>query len=60
MAMQKADPPSQGGDETTYLNASLDVRRDVMLHQRGHHNTTRIDTEQRVFLDDGNLDLDPP
>jgi chitosanase len=31
-----------------------------MLAQRGHHNTTHIDTEQRVFLDDGNLDLDPP
>ena len=32
----------------------------VMLGQRGHHDTSRIDTEQRVFLDDGNLGLDPP
>ena len=54
------ETPAEGGDETTYLNAFLDARRKVMLGQRGHHDTTRIDTEQRVFLDDGNLDLDPP
>jgi chitosanase len=59
-AMEQAQTPTQGGDETTYLNAFLDARRAVMLGQRGHHDTTRIDTEQRVFLDDGNLDLDPP
>lgn len=59
-AMQHAQTPAQGGDETAYLNAFLDARRKVMLGQRGHHNTTRIDTEQRVFLDNDNLDLDPP
>jgi chitosanase len=25
-----------------------------------HHDTTRIDTAQRRFLNEGNLDLDPP
>jgi chitosanase len=59
-AREQADTPADGGDETTYLNAFLDVRRKVMLGQRGHHDTSRIDTEQRVFLDDGNLGLDPP
>ena len=59
-AMQHARSPAQGGDETTYIGAFLDARRSVMKHQRKHHNTTRIDTEQRVFLRAGNLDLDPP
>src|SRR6478735_4990780 len=56
-AMEQARTPAEGGDESTYLNAFLDVRRAVMLGQRGHHDTTRIDTEQRVFLHDANLDL---
>lgn len=59
-ALRHAQTPAQGGDETTYLNAFLDSRRWVMRHERGHHNTTRIDTEQRVFLREGNLELDPP
>lgn len=59
-AMQHAQTPAQGGDEVTYLNAFLDARKLVMQGQRGHHDTTRIDTEQRVFLDNDNLDLDPP
>ncbi len=59
-ARQHAKTPADGGDQTTYLNAFLDARRKVMLGQRGHHDTSRIDTEQRVFLDDGNLGLEPP
>lgn len=59
-AMQHARTPAQGGNQTTYLNAFLDARRAVMKHQRKHHNTTRIDTEQRVFLREGNLGLNPP
>ncbi len=59
-AMRHARTPAQGGDETRYLSAFLDARRSVMKHQRKHHDTTRIDTEQRVFLDDGNLHLAPP
>jgi chitosanase len=59
-AMHHAATPAQGGDEVSYLNAFLDARRAVMLGQRGHHDTSRIDTEQRVFLDEGNLRLSPP
>jgi chitosanase len=58
-AMQHAKTPAQGGDEVTYLNAFLDARKKVMEGQRGHHDTSRIDTEQRVFLDEGNLSLTP-
>ena len=59
-AMEHAQTPAQGGDETTYLNAFLDARRAAMKHQDKHHNTSRVDTEQRVFVKAGNLDLDPP
>jgi chitosanase len=59
-AREHAATPAEGGDETTYLNAFLDARRAVMKHQRKHHDTSRIDTEQRVFVREGNLDLDPP
>lgn len=57
----KALPPSQGGDETAYLNAFLDVRRALMLTEQYHDkNIDRIDTQQRLFLQNGNLDLNTP
>ena len=59
-AMKNAKTPAQGGNETTYLNAFLDARKAAMLTEAAHDDTSRVDTEQRVFLDDGNLDLDPP
>lgn len=59
-AARLAEPPSQGGDETAYLNAFLDVRRAAMKREQGHSDTSRIDTAQRRFLREGNLDLDPP
>jgi chitosanase len=59
-AMKKAKTPAQGGDETTYLNAFLDARKAAMLTEAAHDDTSRVDTEQRVFLEAGNLDLDPP
>ncbi len=59
-AKAAADPPSAGGDETAYLNAFLDARRAVMKSEAGHMNTSRIDTEQRLFLRRGNLGLVPP
>jgi hypothetical protein len=31
-----------------------------MKQEEAHSDTSRVDTEQRVFLDEGNLDLDPP
>jgi len=59
-AMKKAKTPAQGGNETTYLNAYLDVRKAVMKKEEAHSDTSRVDTEQRVFLNNGNLGLDTP
>lgn len=59
-ALEQAAPPSQGGDETAYLDAFLDVRAEVMRGEAAHEDTSRVDTEQRVFLRAGNLDLRPP
>ncbi|MFI6586298.1 chitosanase [Embleya sp. NPDC050493] len=59
-ALKKAKPPAQGGNETTYLNAFLDARKVAMKHEDAHSDTSRVDTEQRVFLKAGNLDLNPP
>nr|WP_205862660.1 chitosanase [Planosporangium thailandense] len=59
-ALKKAKPPAQGGDEVKYLNAFLDARVVEMKKEEAHSDTSRVDTEQRVFLRNGNLDLDPP
>jgi chitosanase len=59
-AMKKAKTPAQGGNEVTYLNAFLDARKVAMKHEEAHSDTSRVDTEQRVFLKNGNLDFDPP
>jgi chitosanase len=59
-AMKKAKTPAQGGDETKYLNAFLDARKAAMKTEEAHSDTSRVDTEQRVFLKAGNLDLKPP
>ncbi|GAA1034076.1 MULTISPECIES: chitosanase [Amycolatopsis] len=59
-ALSKAKPPAQGGDETAYLKAFLDARKVVMKKEEAHADTSRVDTEQLVFLNDGNLDLHTP
>jgi len=59
-ALQRAKPPSQGGNETTWLNAFLDERVIEMKKEEAHSDVTRIDTAQRVFLRNGNLDLNTP
>ncbi|OIJ66401.1 chitosanase [Streptomyces mangrovisoli] len=59
-ALRSAKPPAQGGNEVTYLNAFLDARVWAMKQEEAHSDTTRVDTEQRVFLRKGNLDLTPP
>ncbi|MFH8342287.1 chitosanase [Streptomyces sp. AM6-12] len=59
-ALRTAKPPAQGGDETAYLNAFLDARVWAMKQEEAHSDTTRVDTEQRVFLRKGNLDLKTP
>ncbi|NIY69688.1 chitosanase [Streptomyces malaysiensis] len=59
-ALSKAKPPAQGGDETTYLNAFLDARVEAMKSEEAHSDTSRVDTEQRKFLDEKNFHLTPP
>ncbi len=56
-AMKKAKTPAQGGDEKIYLNAFLDVRAAAMKTEAAHMDVDRVETEQRVFLKAGNLDL---
>ncbi|MBO1331313.1 chitosanase [Streptomyces sp. VRA16 Mangrove soil] len=59
-ALGVARPPAQGGDEVTWLNAFLDARVWAMKQEEAHSDTSRVDTAQRVFLEQGNLNLDPP
>ncbi|GGJ25735.1 chitosanase [Streptomyces brasiliensis] len=59
-AMREADTPSQGGVEKDYLDIFLDVRREAMKAKKSDIDTTRIDTAQRQFLYDGNVDLKTP
>ncbi|MEV1062257.1 chitosanase [Streptomyces sp. NPDC050263] len=59
-AMRQARTPAQGGDEASYLGAFLDARRSAMLTRHPGIDTSRVDTTQRRFLRDGNLELQPP
>ncbi|MGE9696021.1 chitosanase [Streptomyces sp. CH6] len=59
-ALREAKPPAGGGDETAWLNAFLDARVWAMKQEEAHSDTSRVDTAQRVFLDAGNLGLEPP
>jgi chitosanase len=59
-ALKKQKSPAQGGGEVAYLDAFLDARKAAMLREEAHSDTSRVDTEQRVFLRAGNLDLHTP
>lgn len=59
-AVRSAKPPSRGGSERAYLEAFLKARNVVMRMEAAHNDTSRIDTEQRVFLNDNNLSLETP
>ncbi|MFI6488067.1 chitosanase [Streptomyces sp. NPDC050564] len=59
-ALREADLPSQGGSEKSYLDIFLDIRRTSMKSKNPDRDTTRIDTAQRQFVYDGNLDLHTP
>jgi chitosanase len=59
-ALARAAAPAQGGDETAYLEAFLDERVVEMRKEAAHEDVTRIETAQRRFLREGNLDLDLP
>ena len=59
-ALRRARPPARGSDEVAYLNAFLDQRDVEMRKEAAHSDLSRVETEQRVFLRQGNLDLVPP
>ncbi|MGN9891900.1 chitosanase [Micromonospora sp. L31] len=59
-ALTRAKPPAQGGDERTWLNAFLDERVTEMRKEPAHSDTSRVDTAQRVFLNNGNFNLNTP
>lgn len=59
-AMASADTAAEGGDETAYLGTFLDESRSAIRARKVQRDTTRIDTEQRVFLREGNLGLKKP
>lgn len=59
-AMQKAKTPTQGGKEANYLNAFLDARTAAMRTEAAHEDTSRVDTAQRVFVQQGNFDFSLP
>ena len=59
-AMRQAKTPAEGGSEKAYLSAFLDVRRATMRAEHPGIDTSRIDTAQRKFLEEGNLELRTP
>jgi chitosanase len=59
-ALLAAKSPKQGGDETVWLNAFLDARVREMQTEEAHSDTSRVDTAQRAFLKNSNLDLNVP
>ncbi|MEU9169450.1 chitosanase [Streptomyces sp. NPDC048420] len=59
-ALKKADSPTEGGSEKAYLDAFLDIRRTAMRTRDAGIDTSRVDTAQRRFLNDGNLALETP
>ncbi|MEV6958511.1 chitosanase [Streptomyces sp. NPDC051207] len=59
-AMRKAKTPGEGGGEKAFLEAFLDVRRAAMLAKEPGADTSRVDTAQRRFLREGNLELNTP
>lgn len=59
-ALKEADSPAEGGSEKAYLDIFLDIRRAAMKKRGTDLDTSRVDTAQRRFLYDGNLDLGTP
>jgi chitosanase len=58
--MRIAKTPTQGGDEILYLNAFLDARIVAMKREEAHSDVSRVETQQREFLRQGNLTLTLP
>lgn len=53
-------PPSDGGDETTWLQAWLYARESYMTQEVSEITATRVTTAQQGLLDAGNLELRTP
>lgn len=59
-AKKHAQPPSAGGDEKRYLSAFLDARVATMKTELAHRDVSRIESAQRVWLDQDNTCLALP
>ena len=59
-ALARAATPSGDGTEAAYLEAFLDERVVEMKKEAAHEDVSRIETAQRRFLREGNLDLALP
>ncbi|WP_299539070.1 chitosanase [uncultured Streptomyces sp.] len=59
-ALESADTPADGGDEEEYLDAFLDARVAAIRKEPSHTDTSRVETEQRVFVREGRLQLETP
>lgn len=60
VALQRARPPAQGGIESAWLHAFLDARAAEMRKEAAHEDVSRVETAQRKWLQEGNLDLNAP
>ncbi|WP_317454115.1 chitosanase [Streptomyces sp. TRM68416] len=58
--LNEAKLPSRGGSEKAYLDIFLDLRKKAMKAKQPDADTSRIDTAQRPWLYNGNLDLSTP
>ncbi|MEU7902869.1 chitosanase [Actinoplanes sp. NPDC049118] len=60
-ALHKAQIPKEPtGDEIDWLNAFMDARVAEMRTEPAHRDVSRVETAQRTFLRDSNLDLNTP
>ena len=59
-AKNNATPPSEGGNEKTYLDAFAAARIVKMESEEAHSDVSRISTAQQVFINNGNFNLDVP
>ncbi|MER6674310.1 chitosanase [Streptomyces sp. NPDC000983] len=59
-ALHEAKLPAKGGSEKAYLDIFLDIRKQAMLRKKATADTSRIDTAQREWLYNGNLDFGTP
>ena len=59
-ALRSTMPPAEGGNEKAWLSAFLDERVKIMREEKAHEETSRVNLEQRRFLEEGNYSLSPP